>query len=308
MADIIPYISSLPFTSLEIQEVLAGQLGKGSIAMYARDVKAYSDYAHSVQLDPLDPQTLMTWRDHLALHTTMSPNTINRMLSAVRRVMKEAGKRNRIDHATKTAFMEVDGVKIKPLKDRLKQHSRTKIIPEDMRVLCELPNKDTPIGLRNAALLATLASSAIRVSELATLTWKQIKKQGKGYILLVCGKTDTEYREAYLSKEAHQLLMKWKKEQPIPSSFIFTFFSGNRQIPSEKHLSETGVWKIIVRYAEKAGLQNVKPHDFRRFVGTQLSAIDIRKAQKALGHKSIETTARHYVLDELEPGLTDNLY
>ncbi len=270
MADIIPYISSLPFTSLEIQEVLAGQLGKGSIAMYARDVKAYSDYAHSVQLDPLDPQTLMTWRDHLALHTTMSPNTINRM--------------------------------------RLKQHSRTKIIPEDMRVLCELPNKDTPIGLRNAALLATLASSAIRVSELATLTWKQIKKQGKGYILLVCGKTDTEYREAYLSKEAHQLLMKWKKEQPIPSSFIFTFFSGNRQIPSEKHLSETGVWKIIVRYAEKAGLQNVKPHDFRRFVGTQLSAIDIRKAQKALGHKSIETTARHYVLDELEPGLTDNLY
>src|SRR6266702_5219254 len=147
MADIIPYISSLPFTSLEIQEVLAGQLGKGSIAMYARDVKAYSDYAHSVQLDPLDPQTLMTWRDHLALHTTMSPNTINRMLSAVRRVMKEAGKRNRIDHATKTAFMEVDGVKIKPLKDRLKQHSRTKIIPEDMRVLCELPNKDTPIGL-----------------------------------------------------------------------------------------------------------------------------------------------------------------
>ncbi len=30
--------------------------------------------------------------------------------------------------------------------------------------------------------------------------------------------------------------------------------------------------------------------------------------QKALGHKSIEVTARHYVLDELEIGLTDNLY
>jgi len=52
----------------------------------------------------------------------------------------------------------------------------------------------------------------------------------------------------------------------------------------------------------------VKPHDFRRFVGTQLATRNIRLAQKALGHKSIETTARHYVLDELEVGLTDGLY
>jgi integrase/recombinase XerD len=35
---------------------------------------------------------------------------------------------------------------------------------------------------------------------------------------------------------------------------------------------------------------------------------DIRKAQKALGHKSIETTVRHYVLDELEPGMMDGLF
>ncbi len=43
-------------------------------------------------------------------------------------------------------------------------------------------------------------------------------------------------------------------------------------------------------------------------MGTQLAKQDIRKAQKALGHKNIETTARHYVLDELEVGLTDDLY
>ncbi len=41
---------------------------------------------------------------------------------------------------------------------------------------------------------------------------------------------------------------------------------------------------------------------------TQLTKTDIRKAQKALGHKRIDTTARHYVLDELEAGLTDDLY
>jgi hypothetical protein len=49
-------------------------------------------------------------------------------------------------------------------------------------------------------------------------------------------------------------------------------------------------------------------HSFRRFVGTQLARKDIRKAQKALGHNRIDTTANHYVLDELEEGLTDDLY
>ncbi len=52
----------------------------------------------------------------------------------------------------------------------------------------------------------------------------------------------------------------------------------------------------------------MKPHDFRRFVGTQLAKDDIRKAQKALGHKDIRTTAKHYVLDEIEAGLTDDLF
>lgn len=48
--------------------------------------------------------------------------------------------------------------------------------------------------------------------------------------------------------------------------------------------------------------------DFQRFMDTQLAKRDIRKAQKALGHTRIDTTAQHYVLDELEEGLTDDLY
>jgi hypothetical protein len=45
-----------------------------------------------------------------------------------------------------------------------------------------------------------------------------------------------------------------------------------------------------------------------RFVGTQLAKRDIRRAQKALGHKGIDTMAWHYVLDELDEGLTGDLY
>ncbi len=127
-------------------------------------------------------------------------------------------------------------------------------------------------------------------------------------MLLVCGKTDTEYREAHLSPEAYRLIMQWRDARPIESPYVFTSFTTRAVKPIAAPVSEVTVWNIVTRYAKQCGVSHVKPHDFRRFVGTQLAATDIRKAQRALGHKSIEVTARHYVLDELEVGLTDHLY
>src|SRR2546423_2489670 len=101
---------------------------------------------------------------------------------------------------------------------------------------------------------------------------------------------------------------KWLEIRPVESHFIFTGFAGRGNRPQDTAMSETGIWKVVQKYAEQCGLSYVKPHDFRRFVGTQLAKKDIRKAQTALGHKSIEVTARNYVLDTLEAGLTDDLY
>ena len=58
---------------------------------------------------------------------------------------------------------------------------------------------------------------------------------------------------------------------------------------------------MVKRYADRAGRANVKPHDFRRFLGTQL-------AQKQLGHARLATTASHYVLDGAPVGATENLF
>jgi integrase len=94
----------------------------------------------------------------------------------------------------------------------------------------------------------------------------------------------------------------------VQSNYIFTSFTTRAVKPVAAPVSAVTVWNVVQRYAKDCGISDIKPHDFRRFVGTQLAVKDIRKAQKALGHKSIDTTARYYVLDELEVGLTDNLY
>ncbi|MEZ4614931.1 MAG: hypothetical protein R2867_05365 [Caldilineaceae bacterium] len=48
---------------------------------------------------------------------------------------------------------------------------------------------------------------------------------------------------------------------------------------SDKPISRVSAWEMVGRYAEKAGLSNIKPHDLRRFVGTQLAKKDLRLAR-----------------------------
>jgi site-specific recombinase XerD len=90
------------------------------------------------------------------------------------------------------------------LRERLRSHNRVRIEPLDMRRVCELPDRSTLIGLRDAALLATLASSALRVAELAGLRAKDVVSRRGGWLLLVLGNSDKEVREAPLARDANR--------------------------------------------------------------------------------------------------------
>ncbi len=287
-----PAAITLPFST----DLLAGQLRDSSRAMYARDIAAYLAFAGSAEA-ALDAATFARWRAALAADPRQySPHTINRMLSAVKRLMKEAAEQGKLDHETASAFADRRGVTVKALKERLHPHARTYIAPEDMRRLIGLADTTTIKGLRDKALLHTLASSGIRLSELSRLQVDQVKAShvnGRvGWILEVTGKTDETPREAPLSAEAKQAIDTWLARRPVDSPYIFTAANGRGPRWTARPIAEENIEKLIGQYAQRAGLAHQ----------------DIRKAQKALGHKSIETTARHYVLDKLEPGWTDHLY
>lgn len=175
-------------------------------------------------------------------------------------------------------------------------------------MLTSLPDLLTLVGLRDNALLHTLASSGLRIHELAALTRSQIQITQGGYQLRVMGKNDKEYRNAPLSPEAYAAIQAWLAARPATSSFVFTGFQGRSQQTKATPLTSVSIWRIVKAYADQCGLEHIKPHDFRRFVGTRLAKTSPRAAQKALGHKKIGTTMDNYVLDELEVGITDNLY
>ena len=284
---------------------LIGQLAPRSLTAYQQDLTAYLRFCSEAGT-ALEATSLTRWRLHLARHTRLAPSTINRRLAAVKRVVQEAARHGLVDRATAEAFRQVPGVPGKALKDRLR--ARTRITPAQMRQLCEAPDVATLKGWRDRALLHTLASSGCRVSEIASLTTGQIRSEAGSFFLEILGKNQTTPRLAPLSHEAYASIEAWLARRPVESRSIFTRFAGRGPRVTPHPLSTTAVWQAVQRYARAIGLTHASPHSCRRFVGTELARRDIRQAQKALGHARIETTARHYVLDELTGGLTDGLY
>jgi integrase len=116
-------------------------------------------------------------------------------------------------------------------------------------------------------------------------------------------------RQATLSREAHARIAAWLAQRPVRSDYVFTRFGGRSWQARASAEPLSCAWRLVQRYAQQVGLAGVKPQDFRRFVGCELTRRrGLRQAQRVLGHKRIETTAQQCVAQELEEGMTDGLY
>jgi integrase len=133
-----------------------------------------------------------------------------------------------VAHETAAAFSRMGGVRVRALRERLRPHGRVRIEPIDMRRVCDRPDRFTLIGQRDAALMATLPSSALRVTELAGLLDEDVVARRGGWLLLVLGKSDEEVREAPLSQEAKDLIDTWLRARPVTSPYIFYELQGER--------------------------------------------------------------------------------
>jgi site-specific recombinase XerD len=313
----------LPFN----QRIVAGTVSPRSLQKYAEHFRAYCAFAATADA-ARNPATLARWRTALVAQEdpVLAPDTINLKLAAIRSIMAAAAEQGYLPGDVADAFRRVRGVSVKALKARRSPHRRQRITATQMRALCEAPDASTLKGVRDRALLHTLASSGMRASATATLTYPQITQTDQGMGIWMQDKNDTEPRLCLLSREAWQWLDQWRTarmdlaEQVLADDAdrakgimsgktVFLAFDGRGERRLSPYaMTPTAIWQVVQQYAREIGMAHIKPHDFRRFLGTRLAAQDIRVAQKALGHKDIRTTALHYVLDELTLGQSDDLY
>ena len=176
------------------------------------------------------------------------------------------------------------------------------------------------IEARNLALLLTLASTGLRVETFRLLTINQVVRRDGGYALSIRSKNEVQFRDVQLSDEAFTAIQNWLAVRPVASQYLFTRFDGGKSDAenprlSDKPLSAVSIRAIVKQFAasigivDKQGKVPVKPHDFRRFVGTIIAKKNgPKQAQLLLGHKHIATTLDNYVLEEAEMGITNNLF
>lgn len=158
-------------------------------------------------------------------------------------------------------------------------------------------DQSTPEGIRNKAMLETLYSCGLRVSELVNLQLSHlffdvgfVRVVGKGNKerLVPIGRDAIKYIGIYRNSVRNTLDVKRGEED-----IVFLNRNGSR-------LSRVSVFLIIKALVQKAGIKkNISPHTFRHSFATHLveGGADLRAVQEMLGHESITTTEIYTHLD-----------
>ena len=158
---------------------------------------------------------------------------------------------------------------------------------DDVAKLLESPDSSDAIGLRDRAILETLYSTGIRVSELAGLDKEDIDFISG--VLKVCGKGKKE-RLAPIGDKALRAIRAYFEK--IGVSDI------NEKKPvflnkSKRRVSDRAVRRIVHKYIHKTSLnENISPHSLRHSFATHMldRGADLRSVQELLGHANLSTT------------------
>ena len=156
--------------------------------------------------------------------------------------------------------------------------------------LLAAPDLDTPLGLRDRAMLETLYATGLRVSELVNLKIHEVsfndnvlRALGKGSKerLVPLGELAIDWLGRYLNEARPDIL---KGQQ---SDALFVTARGGA-------MTRQAFWQLIKRYAAIAGIapEKLSPHVLRHAFATHLlnHGADLRVVQLLLGHADISTT------------------
>ncbi len=255
-----------------------------TLKSYREDLETFADYLREEDGSCPDPTTLTTveLRSYLAaMHDAgYAKTSIARKLASLRSFYRFAQREGWIDNNPAKALRN-------PRKARKLPHF---LSTSEIGKLLGAPASDKTMGLRDRAILETLYSAGLRVSELVDLNDGDLDfEQG---IVRVRGKGRKE-RLAPLGSYALKALRAWlakrqlaADEAPGRKSPVFVNRCGTR-------LTSRSVGRLLEKHLKQAGLDNrTSPHTLRHSFATHLldGGADIRSVQELLGHKSLVTT------------------
>ncbi len=256
-------------------------LAKATLASYRTDLSQLAHWLASHNHEPLldvRESTLTAFIAHLARRARATSQA--RYLSTLRRFYRWQVGRGRLVVDPTLA-----------LANPARPSRLPKIMSEgQVEALLGAPDVETPLGLRDRAMLETLYATGLRVSELVNLKLHEIsltdgvvRVLGKGSKerLVPLGELAIEWIERYLQNARADIL----DGQQDDALFITARGAA---------MTRQAFWQLVKRYAGRAGIapEKLSPHVLRHAFATHLlnHGADLRVVQLLLGHADISTT------------------
>jgi integrase/recombinase XerD len=245
-----------------------------------------------LEVSDLDVRLISAFLDHLERERHNTASTRNVRLAAIRSLFRYAALRHP-EHA------DVIGRVLALPAKRFDRALISFLTKEEVKALLAAPDRDTPIGRRDHALMLTAIQTGLRVSELTGLRCRDVRLGTISY-LFTQGKNRKE-RTVPLTTQTVKVLTVWLKErQGQPEDPLFP---SNRGGP----LSRDAVEWLIARHTTTAAdrcpslqSKNVTAHVLRHTTAMTLLQSDISTSVIALwlGHEQ-ESTTRGYLHGDL---------
>ena len=274
------YLTSLPSPASRRSMTASLQALSG----LARDL---SGQTGRVDWTALDPATATALR--AACRSRWAPATTNRHMACLRGVVKAAWLAGAMDRDVAEACRA--GLANVPAAHRGPDPSARLVTDTELaRIFDLLATEPGPRARRDAALLAVLAQTGMRRSEVVDLRLSDLDGD---VVLIRHGKGDLA-RQTWLGPASRAALDDWLAVRGRDDGPVFTQ-STRRGLERLEPLSDHHVWTILRTLCQRSGLRAFAPHDLRRKLVSDLldAGVDLSTVRTVVGHADVSTTARY---------------
>lgn len=216
-----------------------------------------------------------------------APSTVNQMLCALRRVLKEAKKLKLMSPSDYTDAVDVENVRFtKELRGRA-------LKPAEIAAIMQVINTDlTAAGRRDSALFIILLGSGVRRQEVVSLDLSDFDPNS-GAIKVRGGKGGKD-RTVYLPSNGIKAVSTWLKVRGVKAGPLLYPVSKSHRVMGRR-LTDQSVLYILQKRAKQAGVDSFSPHDCRRtFISSLLAAgADLVTVSQLAGHANPMTTSKY---------------
>lgn len=251
-----------------------------TLISYSHDLSEFYHYLDKVSIDAVD---LILFRRYLAFlkEKDYSKRTIARRMASLRSYFR---------YLAREGFIKKNPAGL--LKTPKVEKKLPMVLDEaEINLLLDSPDDKDLSGCRDRAILETLYSTGMRVSELVKLNLDKVdfiggvcKVFGKGSKERLCPIGDRALRVIRKYLEVRQK-MKKKNEKAL-----FLNHSPNQE---GSRLTDRSIRRILDKYIDRTcRRQNISPHTLRHSFATHLlnRGADLRSVQELLGHENLSTT------------------